>query len=134
MNIASAASHFTVRLLFAARSLIFRFMETTSIDRDDFRRLLEEISQWRMPYGKFGPKQRPPHGVWICDLPIEYLAWFKERGFPKDRLGELLSAVYDVKSHGMDALFEPMRHVHGGRSSLRPPRQKSFDFDSPPSL
>lgn len=108
-------------------------MELTSIDRDDFRRLLADIAAMRMPYGKFGPKQRPPHGVWICDLPVEYLAWFKERGFPKDRLGELLSAVYDIKSHGMDALFEPMRQAHGSRSPLRPPRQKSFDFDSPTS-
>lgn len=104
-------------------------MELTSIDRDDFRRLLADIGAMRMPYGKFGPKECPPKGVWICDLPVEYLAWFKERGFPKDRLGELLSAVYDIKSHGMDALFDPIRQAHGGRSPLRPKRPTSFDFD-----
>jgi uncharacterized protein len=104
-------------------------MDHAEIDREDFRRLLEDIGAMRMPYGKFGPKECPPMGVWICDLPVEYLAWFKERGFPKDRLGELLSSVYDIKSHGMDALFEPMRQAHGGRSSLRPQRRKSIDFD-----
>ncbi len=99
------------------------------IDRDDFRRLLDDIGTMRMPYGKFGIKECPPSGVWICDLPIEYLAWFKERGFPKDRLGELLSAVYDIKSHGMDSLFDVMRQAHGGRSKLRPQRKKKFDFE-----
>ena len=104
-------------------------MEHAEIDRDDFRRLLAEIAAMRMPYGKFGPKECPPAGVWICDLPIEYLAWFKERGFPKDRLGELLSAVYDIKSHGMDSLFDPIRQSHGGRSPLRPKRPKKFTFE-----
>jgi uncharacterized protein (DUF3820 family) len=110
-------------------SRIILNMEHAEIDRDDFRRLLAEIAAMRMPYGKFGPKECPPAGVWICDLPIEYLAWFKERGFPKDRLGELLSAVYDIKSHGMDALFDPIRQSHGGRSPLRPKRPKKFTFE-----
>jgi hypothetical protein len=103
-------------------------MESSEMERDNFRRLLADIGEMRMPYGKFGPKECPPAGVWICDLPVEYLAWFKERGFPNDRLGELLSAVYDIKSHGMDTLFGPMRQAHGGRSSLRPKRRKTIDF------
>jgi uncharacterized protein len=103
-------------------------MENDEMSHDNFRRLLAQIANARMPFGKYGPQAVPPHGAWIIDLPIEYLVWFKERGFPKGPLGELLSAVYDIKSNGMDVLFEPMRQQHGGRSKLRPQRRKVVDF------
>ncbi len=94
-------------------------MDFTEIDREDFRNLLIEIGQVWMPFGKFGPKDYPPRGVPIMDLPPEYLSWFKERGFPKGRLGELLESVCDLKEVGMDLVFEPMRNVNGGRVSVR---------------
>lgn len=101
----------------------------TDIDHDNFRRLLAEIGNARMPYGKFGPKDYPPAGVPVMDLPPEYLAWFKERGFPKGRLGELMAIVYEVKETGMDKVFDPIRAMNGGRYRLRPQRRKSFDFE-----
>ena len=94
-------------------------MDFTEIDREDFRNLLIEIGQVWMPFGKFGPKDYPPRGVPIMDLPPEYLSWFKERGFPKGRLGELLESVCDLKEVGMDTVFEPMRKMNGGRVSVR---------------
>jgi uncharacterized protein len=104
-------------------------MEWTGIDRDDFRNLLAEIGGMRMPFGKFGPASYPPAGVPIIDLPPEYLAWFKERGFPKGRLGELMEQVYEIKSVGMDEVFEPIRRANGGRYPLHPPRRKSRRFE-----
>ena len=94
-------------------------MDFTEIDREDFRNLLIEIGQCRMPFGKFGPKDYPPSGIPIMDLPPEYLSWFKERGFPKGRLGELLESVCDLKEVGMDMVFEPRSKVNGGRFSVR---------------
>lgn len=102
-------------------------MNITEIDREDFRNLLIEIGQTWMPFGKFGPKDYPPRGVPIMDLPPEYLTWFKERGFPKGRLGELLEAVCDLKEVEMDMVFEPMRKVNGGRVSIRKRKPKT-DF------
>jgi uncharacterized protein (DUF3820 family) len=104
-------------------------MDLTDIDREDFRNLLIEIGKTRMPFGKFGIKEYPPHGVPIMDLPPEYLAWFKERGFPKGRLGELMAQVCSVKEVGMDPIFDPLRQANGGRFKLRPTRRKSFDFE-----
>lgn len=101
----------------------------TEIDREDFRNLLAEIGKTRIPFGKFGIKTYPPAGVPIMDLPPEYLCWFKERGFPKGRLGELMAQVCEIKNVGMDAVFDPMRHASGGRFKLRPTRRKSFDFE-----
>lgn len=105
-------------------------MDFTDIDREDFRNLLVEIGKTRMPFGKFGIKAYPPSGVPIIDLPSEYLSWFQQRGFPKGRLGELMAQVNEIKSVGMDSVFDPIRKLNGGRFRLLPSRRKSFDFDS----
>ena len=104
-------------------------MDFTEIDREDFRNLLAEIGKTRMPFGKFGIKEYPPAGVPIMDLPPEYLSWFKERGFPKGRLGELMAIVCEIKGVGMDSVFDPLRAAKGGRFNLRPKKRKSFDFE-----
>jgi len=52
------------------------------------------------------------------DLPPEYLSWFQDRGFPKGRLGELMAQVAEIKSVGMDAVFDPLRQLNGGRFRL----------------
>lgn len=99
------------------------------IDREDFRNLLGEIAAARMPFGKYGRKEYPPDGVPIHDLPIDYLVWFQERGFPKGRLGELMAAVFEIKACGMDEVFEPMRRANGGRTKFRPGKPREFRFD-----
>lgn len=104
-------------------------VEFTEIDREDFRNLLNEIGRMHMPFGKFGPKDYPPRGVPIIDLPPEYLGWFKERGFPKGRLGELLEIVFEVKQSGADAVFAPLRRARGGRFPLRKRRNRSVTFE-----
>ena len=108
-------------------------MEFTEIDRDDFRALLEEIAQAHMPFGKFGPKDYPPVGVPLIDLPPEYLAWFRERGFPKGRLGELMEIIFEVKQSGADGVFAPIRQRNGGRFRLqkRRTREVRFEDDNP---
>ena len=101
----------------------------TEIDREDFRNLLAEIGATHIPFGKFGIKAHPPAGVPIMDLPVEYLVWFKERGFPKGRLGELMAQVCEIKEVGMDSVFDPLREARGGRFPLREPRRRSFGFE-----
>jgi uncharacterized protein (DUF3820 family) len=103
--------------------------DITEIDREDFRNLLIEIGKARIPFGKFGIKAYPPAGVPIMDLPMEYLCWFLERGFPKGRLGELMAQVCEIKSVGMDSVFDPIRRMNGGRFKLLPVRRKTFDFE-----
>jgi len=119
---------FSVRV-FETRAFKFIMSDFTEIDREDFRNLLLEIGQTRIPFGKFGIKAYPPAGVPIMDLPIEYLAWFYERGFPKGRLGELMAQVFEIKSVGMDSVFDPLRQAAGGRFPLQPSRRRSFGFD-----
>lgn len=100
----------------------------TEIEREDFRNLLGEIGMTRMPFGKYGPQAVPPSGMPIHDLPPEYLSWFKQRGFPKGRLGELLAVVCEIKEVGMDAVFDPLREANGGRVRIHPRRPRSRTF------
>jgi len=103
-------------------------VDWTEIDREDFRNQLAEIGRQRMPFGKFGPRDYPPSGVPLIDLPVEYLSWFKQNGFPKGPLGEMLALVWEIKAVGMDEVFTPLRHANGGRTRLRPPRTTRWEF------
>lgn len=102
-------------------------MNFTEIDREDFRNLLSEIAEAHMPFGKYGPKDYPPRGVPLTDLPPEYFSWFAERGWPKGRLGELMAMVSEIKATGADQIFEPIRRARGGRVSVRK-RRPNTDF------
>ena len=97
-------------------------------DNEAFRAQIEEITRCFMPFGLFGPQKYPPHGVRLCDLPIEYLVWFKERGFPKGKLGQLMEVTYELKSNGLDSLFAPYRQAYGG-SSLKKKRPRDISFE-----
>src|SRR5579862_8793695 len=85
---------------------------------------LAEIERTHMPFGKFGPSFAPPRGVPIFDLPAEYLGWFAQKGWPRGRLGELLRMVHQMKVDGADFAFDEMRRRAGGKTDLRPPREK----------
>lgn len=87
---------------------------------------MEAIGAMHMPFGKFGPQSFPPRGVPLYDLPVEYLAWFARKGFPKGRLGELLRIVHQMKADGSDAAFEIFRRERG-RTKLRPERKRVWN-------
>jgi uncharacterized protein (DUF3820 family) len=88
-------------------------------DTEAFRELLAEAVTWHMPFGKYGPDHYPPHGVPLIDLPPEYLGWFKQRGFPGGKLGQMMELIYEAKIHGADHVFAPLRSRRGGRTDLR---------------
>jgi len=64
--------------------------------------LLVDLAQMRMPFGRY-------EGRILIDLPEPYVAWFRERGFPKGRLGQLLALLYEIKSNGLEHLVHPLR-------------------------
>ncbi len=90
---------------------------------------LEEIGRSHMPFGKFGPQSCPPQGVPLYDLPVEYLLWFRQKGFPRGRLGELLAMVCQIKEDGAEAVFQPFRDRAGGRHPLRKQRRRAWTFE-----
>jgi uncharacterized protein (DUF3820 family) len=64
--------------------------------------LLTELVEMKMPFGRF--KNRV-----LCDLPVSYLEWFAREGFPKGKLGMLLSTIYEIKINGLEDLLKPLK-------------------------
>ncbi|MBT8307917.1 MAG: DUF3820 family protein [Maribacter sp.] len=67
----------------------------------DYTKLIE-LAHYRMPIGKF--KNR-----YLVDLPEPYLIWFRQKGFPKGKLGELLRAMLEIKINGLEPLIHKIQ-------------------------
>ena len=65
-------------------------------------KIMIQLVQVRMPFGKY--KNRL-----ICDLPVSYLEWFDNKGFPEGKLGMLLQTMHVIKSNGLEYLLKPLR-------------------------
>ena len=68
------------------------------------RNLLIQLVSMEMPFGKY-------KGVLLCDLPVSYLEWLQRKGFPKGKLGILLSTIYEIKLNGLDNLLKPLKQL-----------------------
>lgn len=68
---------------------------------------LLKFASMRMPFGKYA-------GRLLIDLPEPYVVWFKQKGFPKGQLGDMLGLLYEIKVNGLEYLFTPLRKP-GGR-------------------
>ena len=65
-------------------------------------KILLEIVSTKMPYGRY-------EGKLICDLPENYIVWYKQKGFPKGRLGILLETMYEIELNGLNELLRPLK-------------------------
>jgi uncharacterized protein (DUF3820 family) len=64
--------------------------------------LISDLVKIKMPFGKYKE-------CIIANLPISYLEWFKKKGFPKGRLGQLLETCYDIKLNGLDFILKELK-------------------------
>jgi len=61
-------------------------------------KILIEIVQTKMPFGKY-------KGTLLCDMPVYYLEWLRNKGFPPGKMGMLLSSVYEIKINGLNSIL-----------------------------
>jgi len=73
-----------------------------SLNQNDQHKQLIELVSTPMPFGKY-------KGKLICDLPEFYLVWYRNKGFPKGKLGDLLSIMYEIKLNGLEYLLTPLK-------------------------
>ena len=71
--------------------------------------ILREIITTPMPYGKY-------KGTIIADLPVYYFEWFSSQGFPKGKLGMLLSTVFEIKTNGLQEIIDNLKQMMGDGS------------------
>lgn len=64
--------------------------------------ILLELVKAQMPFGKYKGRK-------VVDLPEDYLLWFKQKGFPKGKLGEQLALMFEIRSNGLEYLLKPLR-------------------------
>lgn len=66
--------------------------------------ILLDLVRVKMPYGKYKD--------WlICSLPEPYLVWYREKGFPAGKLGQLLATMYEIKANGLEYLLQPLKGI-----------------------
>lgn len=68
------------------------------------QQLLLDLVKAIMPFGKY-------QGRKIIDLPEYYLVWYKQKGFPKGKLGEQMGLMYEIRLNGLEYLLNPLRKM-----------------------
>lgn len=97
--------------------------------KENLAETLEAFASTHMPFGKYGPQHYPPRGLPLYQLPAKYLMWFKQKGFPKGKLGGLLEALCEIHYTGAEAILAPLRGPESKPHPLRKGRQRHFDFE-----
>jgi uncharacterized protein (DUF3820 family) len=68
------------------------------------REFLKELVKYKMPFGKYKD--------WlIADLPVSYLEWFQQQGFPAGKLGAMLNTMYEIRLNGLMFLIDGLRKL-----------------------
>ena len=75
---------------------------STSTSTEPDPRALIQIARMRMPFGRY-------EGRRLIDLPEPYVVWFRNKGYPRGHLGELLATLYEIKSNGLEPLLASFR-------------------------
>jgi uncharacterized protein (DUF3820 family) len=69
-------------------------------------KILIEVVQTKMPFGKY-------KGTLISDLPVYYLEWLHNKGFPPGKLGMLLGTTYEIKINGLTSILALVKKSTG---------------------
>ena len=72
------------------------------LDQNQSKQFLLKLSNTKMPYGKY-------EGRYMIDLPEYYVVWYRNKGFPKGQIGEMLATVYELKVNGLEELVRRLR-------------------------
>lgn len=63
-------------------------------DRDK----LIELAHYRMPFGKY-------KGRYLLDIPEAYYIWFRQKGFPEGKLGQMLQSMLEIKVNSLESVI-----------------------------
>jgi len=72
------------------------------LNENQSKQFLVKLANTKMPYGKY-------KGTYMIDLPEHYVVWYRNKGFPKGQIGEMLATVYELKVNGLEELVRTIR-------------------------
>lgn len=65
-------------------------------------KFLIQLANTKMPFGKF-------KGTFLIDLPEYYLVWYRNKGYPKGKLGQFMESAFEIKRNGLENLVRDLR-------------------------
>lgn len=77
--------------------------------RPDRKQLLE-MAHYKMPFGKY-------KGRYLVDLPLPYLVWFSQKGFPEGKLGNYLNTMLTIKDNNLEPIIRKLQKEFPKQSS-----------------
>ena len=63
---------------------------------------LIQLANTKMPFGKY-------KGVFLIDLPEHYLVWYRNKGFPKGKLGQFMESAFEIRRNGLEDLVSKLK-------------------------
>jgi uncharacterized protein (DUF3820 family) len=63
---------------------------------------LEKLANTKMPFGKY-------KGRHLIELPEHYIVWYRNKGFPPGKLGQMLHLVYEIQLNGLEDLVRRLK-------------------------
>ena len=63
---------------------------------------LEDVAKAIMPFGKY-------KGRFLINLPEYYIVWYRNKGFPKGKLGDMMGLVYELQLNGLQDLVRKLQ-------------------------
>ena len=63
---------------------------------------LIELAKYKMPFGKYKDE-------FLIDIPEYYYTWFRQKGFPKGKLGDMMQQLHDIKINGLDEIIHEIK-------------------------
>jgi len=64
---------------------------------------LIQMANTKMPFGKY-------KGTYLIDLPEHYLVWYRNKGFPKGKLGQFLESIFEIKRNGLEQIIYKLKN------------------------
>jgi uncharacterized protein len=72
-----------------------------AMNNEENNKFLLELANTKMPFGKYS-------GRYLINLPETYVLWFKQKGFPKGKLGLMLESLHEIQLNGLEALVRTL--------------------------
>lgn len=66
---------------------------------------LIQLAHAKMPFGKY-------KDYYLIDIPEHYIVWYKNKGFPKGKLGQQMQMVYELKLNGLEGMIRNIKKVY----------------------
>jgi len=63
---------------------------------------LIQLANTKMPFGKY-------KGTYLINLPEYYLVWYRNKGFPKGKLGQFMESAFEIQRNGLEDIIRKLQ-------------------------